>query len=55
MFPDSNAQTAKRRPAIVDQADGLPTKLPQVIVAMISSNMARAGPPFRVAIPMTST
>jgi len=32
------------------QADGLGTGLPQTIVAMISSNMARAGHPARVTV-----
>lgn len=48
LYPDSNLRTAKRRPALVIQADNLQTGLPQVIVAMISSNMARAGHPSRV-------
>jgi mRNA interferase MazF len=48
-------QTTKRRPALVVQSDGLASQLSQVIIAMISSNMARVGPPFRVAIPMNST
>ena len=52
LFPDSNLQTAKRRPALVVQADRLATGLPQVIVAMVSSNMTRAAHPSRVAIKM---
>ncbi len=39
LYPDSNLRTAKRRPALVVQADGLGTGLPQTIVAMITSNM----------------
>lgn len=50
LFPDSNLRTAKRRPALVVQADDLNVGLPQVIVAMISSNLARAGHPSRVTI-----
>ncbi|MGA2590474.1 MAG: type II toxin-antitoxin system PemK/MazF family toxin [Bryobacteraceae bacterium] len=42
LFPDSNLQTAKRRPALIVQADELGAGLPQTIVAMITSNMARA-------------
>lgn len=38
LFPDSNLRTAKRRPALVVQADELSTELPQTIVAMITSN-----------------
>ena len=48
LFPDSNLRTAKRRPALVLQADALQTGLPQTIVAMISSNITRAGHPSRV-------
>lgn len=50
LFPNSDLRTAKRRPALVAQADGLATGLPQLIVAMISSNLARAGHPSRVRI-----
>jgi mRNA interferase MazF len=49
-YPDSNQRTAKRRPPLVVQADQLGTTLPQTIVAMITSNMARAGHPSRVTI-----
>jgi mRNA interferase MazF len=49
LYPDSNLRTAKRRPALVIQADNLQTGLPQIIIAMISSNMTRAGHPSRVA------
>jgi mRNA interferase MazF len=50
LFPDSNLRTAKRRPAVVVQADQLETDLPQRIVAMITSNMARAGHRSRVVV-----
>ena len=50
LFPDSNLRTAKRRPALVVQADQIGTELPQTIVAMISSNMARARYGSRVAV-----
>lgn len=50
LYPDSNLRTAKRRPALVVQADTLQAGLPQTIVAMITSNMARAGHPSRVAV-----
>ncbi len=50
LFPDSNLRTSKRRPALVVQADQLDSGLPQTIVAMITSNMARAGHPSRVAV-----
>lgn len=50
LFPDSNLRTAKRRPALVVQADALNTGLRQTVVAMITSNVARAGHPSRVAV-----
>ena len=50
LFPDSNLRTAKRRPALVVQADNLQTGLTQTVVAMISSNMARSGHPSRVRV-----
>jgi len=52
LFPDSNLQTAKRRPALVVQANHLKTGLPQTIVVMITSNMARDGHASRVRIPL---
>lgn len=50
LFPDSNLRTTKRRPALVVQADNLETGLNQVIVAMITSNLARANHPSRIAV-----
>jgi len=47
LFPDSNLRTAKRRPALVIQADNLNTGLRQTIIAMITSNMSRAEHPSR--------
>jgi len=55
LFPDSNLRTAKRRPALVVQADNLATGLPQTIIAMITSNMARADHPSRVTLSLNST
>jgi mRNA interferase MazF len=54
LFPDSNLRTAKRRPALVIQADQLAADLPQTIVAMITSNMLRAGRPSRVIVRIDS-
>jgi mRNA interferase MazF len=54
LFPDANLRTAKRRPALVVMADGLNTGLPQTIVAMITSNPARAGHPSRLQVPKAS-
>ena len=53
-FPDSNLRTAKRRPALVIQADDLRTGLPQTIVAMITSNMSRANNASRVTLLVNS-
>ncbi len=50
LFPNSDLRTAKRPPVAVVQADDLKTGLPQRIVAMVSSNPARAGHPSRVRI-----
>jgi mRNA interferase MazF len=50
LFPNSNLLTAKTRPAIMLQADNLQTGLPQIIVAMVTSQMARAGHPSRVTV-----
>jgi mRNA interferase MazF len=50
LFPNSDLKTAKRRPALVLQRDSLRNGLPQTIVAMISSNLARRGHPSRVFV-----
>jgi len=50
LFPHSDLRTAKTRPALVLQADDLDTGVDQVIVAMISGRMFRAGHPSRVVI-----
>ncbi len=50
LFPDSNLRTSKRRPALVVQSDSLGSELSQTVVAMISSNMARAGHLGRVTV-----
>jgi mRNA interferase MazF len=54
MFPHSNLRTAKPRPALVVQADNLATGLAQTVVAMISTNLARAGHPSHVRISLAS-
>src|ERR1035437_6128160 len=54
LFPDSNLRTSERRPALVVQADQLGAGLPQTIVAMITSNMARAGHTSRVVVRVDS-
>ncbi len=55
LFPNSNLRSTKRRPALIVQADGLNTGLPQVVVAMITSNLSRAGHPSRVFVSLTAT
>ena len=50
LFPNSDLITAKTRPAIIVQADNLQTGLPQIIIAMITSQIFRAGHPSRVSI-----
>lgn len=54
LYPESNLRTAKRRPAIVVQADNLKSGLPQVILAMISGNLARGGHRSRVLVNRSS-
>jgi len=54
LFPHSDLQSAKTRPAVVVQADDLDTGVAQVIVAMISGRMFRAGHASRVAITIAS-
>ena len=54
LFPDSNLRTAKRRPALVIQANNLNTNLRQTIVAMFASNMSRADHPSRVKLLLNS-
>ena len=50
LFPHSDLRTAKTRPALVVQADDLQAGLPQVIVAMITTNLFRANHPSRVTV-----
>lgn len=54
LFPNSDLQTYKKRPALVTQADNLQTGIPQVIVALITSNLTRSGHPSRITIPLNS-
>jgi len=49
-FPNSDLRTAKLRPAVIVQANDLDTGISQVIIAMVSSNLARAGHPSRILI-----
>ena len=54
LFPNSDLRTAKRRPALVIQRNNLDHGLPQTIVAMISSNLARRGHPSRIFVGVNS-
>ena len=49
-YPHSDLKTIKLRPVLIVQAENLATGLPQVIVAMISSNLDRSGHPSRVTV-----
>jgi mRNA interferase MazF len=49
-FPHSDLRTVKLRPVLVVRAEDLDTGLPQIIVAMVSSNLRRAGHVSRVPI-----
>jgi mRNA interferase MazF len=53
-FPDTNLRSAKLRPALVIQADNLGSGLPQTVLAMITSNVSRAGNASRVLIQVSS-
>jgi mRNA interferase MazF len=53
-FPCSDQRGWDRRPALVVQADGLGTALPQVVLAMITTNLSRAGHPSRVLVSLSS-
>lgn len=53
-YPDSNQQSLKRRPDLVVQANGLATGISQVVLAMITSNLARSGHSSRVLINLSS-
>ncbi len=54
LFPHSDLRTAKTRPALVVQADNLQTGLPQVIVAMITSQMFRSRHQSRVIVQLAT-
>ncbi len=53
-FPNSDMATFKKRPALVVQADDLETGIPQVVLAMITSNLDRRDHPSRVFIALHS-
>ncbi len=53
-FPNSDLISSKRRPALVVQADNLATGLPQVLLALITSNLNRANHSSRVFIKLNT-
>ena len=53
-FPHSNQRSIQPRPALVLQADNLGTGLPQVVIAMITTNLQRRGHASRVFIAKSS-
>ena len=54
LFPNSTLRTAKNRPALVVQADGIETGLPQVIIAMITSRLFRVNHRSRVLVSLST-
>jgi mRNA interferase MazF len=42
-FPNSDLETFKKRPALVVQNDQAQTGLPQIVLALITSNLGRTG------------
>ena len=54
LFPNSDLATFKRRPAVIVEANNLNSGVSQVVVSMITSNLARRGHPSRVFIPLNS-
>ena len=50
LYPNSDLRTAKRRPALVIQRDEQGNGLPQIIIAMISSNLKRLGHASRIFV-----
>lgn len=54
LFPNSDLITFKKRPALIVEANDLDTGLPQVVIAMITSNLGRRGHASRVFVPLNS-
>lgn len=54
LFPNSDLISSKTRPVLIVQADDLQTELSQIVVAMITSQMLRAGHLSRVTILLNS-
>ena len=54
LFPNADLRSAKPRLAVVVQINELDAGLPQMVVAMITSQLARAGHPSRVLLRLES-
>ena len=54
LFPNADLRSAKPRLAVVVQINALDSGLPQIVVAMITSQLARAGHPSRVMLRLES-
>ena len=54
LFPNADLRSAKPRLAVVVQINALDAGLPQIVVAMITSQLARAGHPSRVMLRLES-
>lgn len=54
LFPNSDLISSKTRPALIVQSDDLRTELAQIVVAMITSQMLRAGHLSRVTVLLNS-
>lgn len=50
LFPNADLMTAKKRPAVIGQATGLDTGLPQIVICAFTTNIARRGQPFRLFV-----
>ena len=50
LFPNADLRSSKPRLAVVVQINELDAGLPQIVVAMITSQLARAGHPSRVLL-----
>ena len=54
LFPNADLRSSKPRLAVVVQINELEAGLPQIVVAMITSQLARAGHPSRVMLRLES-
>ena len=54
LFPNADLRSSKPRLAVVVQINELDAGLPQIVVAMITSQLARAGHPSRIMLRLQS-